>query len=264
VKVTADDIARLLASAPPRQVPGDFLHAGQGGGRGWGLPLFGMVFGTFGMFFVWIFFPTQLADDWRLDESEQTTSGIVRSATDTNMSINDEQVVEYVFAYLFSGNDAHTASCYTTGRRWQEGDQVTVRYLADQPAIARIEGGRLSKGGGLVGALVMIFPLIGYGLVAWFLVAKRRMRQLLENGRVAEVDVLAVDATRVRVNYQTVYKITLSPLPETSGEPVTIKRWANPEINLLTSHALQKQPIFVLYDPRWPRQLIFPEALIGN
>lgn len=215
------------------------------------------------MFGVWLFFPWRLMDDWRLKAEGEKTSGIVRSAVEINMSINETKVVEYVFAYQFSGNDALTASCYSTGKHWREGDRITVRYLADEPAIACIEGARLSKGG-IMGVAVILFPAAGYSMVGWFLISRRRDRLLLENGKVAEVDVLAVDATRTQVNYKTVYKITLSALPESGGQPVVVKRWSTPEINLLTSHALQKQPIFVLYDTRRPKKLIFPEALIGS
>lgn len=264
MKVTADDVAQLLASAPPRKVPAHVRRAAQGGAGVWIGLLFGLGFGTFGMLFVWLFFPWRLLDDWRLDTGGQETPGIVRSAVESNMSINEIEVYEYVFAYLFSGRDALTANCYTTGRRWSEGDRVTVRYLPEEPNLARIEGARLSKGGGVMGVVVLIFPAVGYGMIAGLLIVRRRDRLLLENGKVAEVDVLAVDATRTQMNYQTVYKITLSPLPESGGQSIVVKRWATPEINLLTSHALQKQPIFVLYDPRRPKKLIFPEALIGS
>ena len=264
MKVTADDIAQLLASAPPRKVPGHVRRAAMGGRREWFLPLFGFVFGTFGMLFVWIFFPWRFVDDWRLERSDHTVPGKVRNVGETNMTINDSRVMEYVFSYALADGQKHMNTCYTTGRRWETGAEVAVRHLPDRPDIACIDGARLSKGGGASGLMVLVFPLAGYGIMTWFFVARGRNRRLLEQGRAAEADVQAVEATRMHVNYQTVYRITLSALPDTDGQPVTVKRWARPEINLLTQHALQKQPIFVLYDPRQPKRLIFPEALIGE
>lgn len=263
MQVTADDIAQLLASAPPRKVPARVRHAAHGGRREWLLPLFGLFFAAFGMVFVWLFFPWRLLDDWRLDSSGHNVPGKIQSVGETNMSINDERVIEYVFAYTPEGGGKRSATCYTTGKRWDEGVEVTVRYLPDRPEVARIDGGRLSRGGA-AGMLVVLFPLVGGGVLIWFATDRVRTNRLLENGKVAEMDVLAVDATRMRVNYQTVYKITLSALPETGGEPVVVKRWGTAEVNLLTSHALEKQPIFVLYDPRRPKKLIFPETLIGH
>jgi len=262
VKVTADDIAQLLAAAAPRRVPPRVQRAALGGGAGWFLPAFGFVFGSFGMLFVWAFFPWQIGDDWRLEASGTVTTGMVRQASETNMSINDTKVMEYFFDYTAADGLQHAATCYVTGAPWRSGTEVKVRYLDSQPAIARIEGARRSKGGGISGMLVLIFPLVGYGMVGWFATTARRTHRLLREGRVAEVDVQAVDATQMRINYQTVYRVTLSAPPETDGRPVVVKRWARPEINLLTQHALKKQPIFVLYDPRRPKGLIFPEALI--
>ncbi len=263
MQVTADDIAQLLASAPPRMVPPHLRRAAQGGGIVWLVPLFGLVFGSFGMFFVWLFFPWRAIDDWQLAESEFTVAGEVRIIAGTKMSLNEVPVVEYTVVYLAHDSVRREAKCYSTGQIWREGDAVTVRYLPGDPEVARIDGSRLSKGG-IFGGMTTLFPAAGYGIVAWFFISRWRTRQLLERGCVAEVDVQSVEATRTQVNYMTVYKIVLSPLPETGGSPVTVKRWATAEINLLTSHALQKQPIFVLYDPRRPKKLIFPETLIGN
>jgi hypothetical protein len=262
VKVTADDIAQLLAGTPPRRVPAHVVKAAQGGKGSWVPTLFGLVFGGMGLVFTAIFFPWRFLDDWRLAASEFTAPGKVRSVGETNMSINDTKVQEYVFAFTLPEGAKQVASCYTTGLRWNEGDAVTIRYLPGRPEMACIDGARLSKGGG-VGVFVILFPLIGGSLAGWGIVSRRKTASLLAQGRVAEVDVRAVDATRVQVNYQTLYKITLSPLPGGDGQPVTVKRWAKPEVNLLTQRALDKEPLFVLYDPRRPKDLLFPEGLIG-
>jgi hypothetical protein len=261
VKVTADDIAQLLAGAPPRRVPVHVVKAAQGGKGSWVPILFGLVFGGMGLVFTVVFFPWRFVDDWRLAASEFTAAGKIRSVGETNMSINDTKVQEYVFAYTPPEGAKQVSSCYTTGLRWREGEAVTVRYLPGHPDIACIDGARLSQGGA-AGVLVGLFPLIGGGLVGWSIMGRRKTARLLAGGRVAEVDVRAVDATRMQVNYQTLYKITLSPLPGGDGQPVIVKRWAKPEVNLLTQRALDKQSLFVLYDPRKPKNLIFPEALI--
>ena len=64
------------------------------------------------------------------------------------------------------------------------------------------------------------------------------------------------------VNYQTVYEITLVSPALHGGQPVKLKRWNKPEVNLAVQHALQKQPVFVLVDPRNHTRVLFPEALI--
>lgn len=261
MKVTADDIAQLLASSPPRKVPDHLAKAAKGGGA-WVGVLFGLFFGCFGMIFVVAFFPWRLGEELRLSlGSTRTVSGVVADAYETNMSVNDEKVYGYVVNYAADAGGKRAATCFTSGQRWTTGASVTVRYLASNSAIACIEGARLNKGG-LGGSFVVLFPLIGFGIAGGIFLSRSRAKQLLREGVVAEVDVLAVDATNMRVNYQTVYKITVSSPTFASGQPVVIKRYNQPDVNLATQHALQKQPVFVLYDPRKPKRLIFPEALI--
>ena len=146
---------------------------------------------------------------------------------------------------------------------WESGQAVQVEYLAELPSVARIVGARVNAGGA-GGAWVAVFPLCGFGMVGWFLVARRRMRRLLVHGRIAELHVLNVEATRMQVNYQTLYKVTLSAPPETPGQALTIKRWQPHEIELLTQRALNKQPVYVLYDVNRPKGCAFPESWLNR
>ena len=113
-------------------------------------------------------------------------------------------------------------------------------------------------------AFVIIFPLVGGGLIAWFIVDRRRTRRLLHEGLVTEVDVISVDETTTKVNYQSVYKIIIAGPALQGGQPVTVKRVNKPDVNLALKHAREKQPVFILYDPRNPTRVLFPEALIDS
>ncbi len=262
VKVTADDIAQLLASPPPRRVPAHVVRAAKGGGASWITALFGLFFGGFGLVFVVIFFPWRFWDDWRLAaDSAQRVQGSITEVRKSNMSINETEVMEYRFSYTPQGGQQRQGHCYTTGGQWKAHEQVTVRYLDSNPNLACVEGARLTKGGGF-GAFVIIFPLVGFGLVAWFCIQRGRTGRVLREGIAIEVDVRSVEATNMRVNYETVYRITLASPTLPGGQPVTIKRVNKPDVNLATQHALQQQPVFILYDPRKPSRVIFPEALI--
>lgn len=262
MKVTADDIAQLLASPPPRSVPAHMQRAVQGGGcASWFLPAFGLVFGGFGMIFVVVFFPWRFLDDFQLAASDRTAPGEIRRVTPTNMTVNKTKVMEYTFAYTPADGQRREARCYTTGQRWTTGAAVTVRYLRDDPDVACIEGARLSQGG-WVGLVALIFPLIGGSFVAWFVIDRRRTRRLLREGQVAEVDVISVTETLTTVNNQRVYRIDLANPAQASGPPVTVRRSRRADIDLARKHAGDKQPVFILYDPLKPSRVIFPEALI--
>jgi hypothetical protein len=176
------------------------------------------------------------------------------------MSINDIKVWVYEFDYTVPDGRRFSGTCYTTGRRWTEGSVTDARYLPKQPTVAVLEGARLSEGGWF-GVFTLIFPLIGFGLAAGVLLGRRHTRRLLREGHMAEVDIVSVDETNMRVNYQTVYRITYSN-PLGAGNPVTIKRAARAEVDLALKHLREKQPVFVLYDPRKPTRIIFPESLM--
>ncbi len=262
MKVTADDIAQLLASSPPRLVPDHVAKAAKGGRGAWTAILFGLFFGGFGSLFLVVFFPWKLGEELRLATgSTRAVSGIVADAYKTNMSVNKQKVFGYVVDYAADASGRHRITCFTTGQRWANGASVSVRYLVANPAVACIDGARLNEGG-IAGGFVIIFPLVGFGLAGWTFSRRTQTTRVLREGIAAEVDIVAVDATGMKVNDQTVYKITLASPALPGGQPVTIKRYSKPDVNLATQHAEQKQPVFVLYDPRKPSRVVFPEALI--
>lgn len=260
MKVTADDVAQLLASSPPRLVPAHVLKAARKGAAPWSTALFGLFFGSFGMIFVGVFFPWRFADDWRLAASGVAASGEVVEIRDTSMSVNQRKVAEYRFTYPSGAGAKTTGACFVTGRPWRVGDRVTVHYVPSRPDLATIDGGRLDQAGA-VGWIVLIFPLIGYGMAGWFVFQRTRIARLLRIGQLAEVDVLGVSATSTRVNNRYVHAIQLSS-PAPGAQPVTIKRRNETDIALAQRRVADKQPVFVLYDPARPKALVFPEGLI--
>lgn len=264
MKVTADDIAQLLASSPPRQVPTHVARAAVGRGPGWFLPLFGLAIGAFSSGFVAVFFPWRCWDDWRLaGGGTRAVPGVITAVNRTNLSLNKTRVMEYEFRYTPDDGRLRQDRCYTTGNRWARGMGVTVNYLVAAPDVACVESARLSKSG-TAGLVLIIFPLTSGGLIAWFVVCWRRTRRLLREGFVAEVNVRSVEETSMQVNKQNVYRIVLSSPIQPDGPPVMIKRVNRPEVELARQRASDKQPVFVLYDPRRPAWMLFPEALIDN
>lgn len=264
MKVTAQDVAQLLANSPPRQIPAHVAKAAQGGGAAWFLPLFGFVFFAFGMVFAAFFFPWRFLDDWRLSSNAaRTAKGTIVSVRDTNMSINKVRVVDYEFRYTAGGGPQRRGHCYTTGQAWPANREVTVRYLPTQPDLACLEGARLDKVG-WSGAFVVIFPLVGAGFGISFLFNRRNVRRLLLSGHVTEVDVISVDRTHTRINNRYVYKISVRSPGLLNGQPFTIRRTEPGEIELAQKRVADQQSIYVLYDPTNPRRLLFPEALIGR
>lgn len=263
MQVTADDIAQLLASRPPRKVPAHVVAAARKGRAQWTTGLVGLVFALFGLVFVAVFFPWRALDEMQLATGDtRTVAGVVSGAKDTNMKVNGRLVREYRFTFTPPEGTPRTGVCFAHGAGWEENESVTVRYLAGNSDVACIDGARLDEAG-LAAGLVVIFPLLGAGMLAWFVNQRRQIGRLLHEGVIAELDVLSVEATNMQVNKRPVYKITLSS-PGVGRQPVAVRRVNPADLTLVNRHREQKQPVFVLYDPRKPSRLIFPEALLGS
>lgn len=261
-KVTAHDVAQLLASPPPRQVPAQVAKAVASGLSAWIIPLVGTALFCFGMVFVAVFFPWRFADEWRLDsDSARVARGTITAVKPTNMSINKTRVMEYEYSFTAEDGRNRQDRCFTTGSRWAVNAQVTVRYLSAKPEVARPEGARLSEGG-FAGVLVIIFPLIGVGLVVGSAVLRLRQRRLLHEGLVAEVNVVSATQTNTRVNNRYAYKIVLSSPSWLNGQQVTVRRSNPADVALALKHLQSKQPVYILHDIKTPQRLIFPAALI--
>ena len=264
MKVTADDIARLLAGTPPRQVPAQVAKAALGGGTSWLLPLFGLVFGGMGMVFLVMFFPWRFWDDWQLaSDKARTTRGVITEVTRTNLSINKRWVMDYGFHYAAEDKQQRQARCFITGQQWSVNAVVTVRYLPARPELACVEGARLSRSG-WGGAFSVIFPLIGGGLVCGYVWNRRQTARLLREGLVAEVDIVSVEQTNLRVNNRNAFKITIRSPALQGGQPVTVLRVNPPDVDLARKNLQDKLPVFILYDARNPKKVFFPEALIDS
>jgi Protein of unknown function (DUF3592) len=249
-KVSADDIAQLLTSAPPRIVASHVRNAAMGGGAGsWFMLVFGLIFGGMGLVFLVIFFPWNFWDDWRLaSDSAQSVPGLVTGFRDTNLAINETQVVAYDFSYTPPGGATLRGECYTTGERWKVSAQVVVRYLPEEPTVACIEGARLSQGG-WIGVMGLIFPLVGGGIVWWWVRDRLQKNRVLREGLVTEVNV---------------YRIVVAGPELASGQPVTVKRVNKADVELALKRARDGQPVFVLYDPKRSKHLLFPEAWVAS
>lgn len=235
------------------------------------LIIFGGVFALFGSVFVVVFFPIHFLSDWRLSASGTTRvaeveaakllEGKVTQVDETNMRINDVRVWSYSFEYAVAGS-TYYGICYTTGRRWSVGERAPIEHLPQEPAIARLEGSRLSEGGG-IGFVVLIFPLVGLCIAGAGIRARRKTAWLLTHGRLGEARVVSVEATNTKVNGRRVFKITLQ-LEGTGArqQEAAVRSTSSELITFASTRRDSGQPVYILYDPNKPKRLIMPEALL--
>lgn len=264
VKVTADDIAQLLAAAPPRKVPAHVRRAAVAGRSIKGKMFVGGLFTVIGLFLSVFFFPWDWGKELRLAaDSTETTMGTVTFISDTDVSINGRRVQEFWFEYAPAPGMRMQGKCYALEGTWEKWDTAEVQYLAGEPQQACLTGGRLTKTG-IWGAWVILFPLIGIWTIKMARNEQQRVLRLLIRGRVSQARINSVDETTAKENYQTVYRIVLTSPALGEGQPVTLKRINMKEVNLALRHARTEQPVYVLYDSRYPGEVLFPEAWIGG
>jgi hypothetical protein len=153
------------------------------------LGLYGAIFFSFGMFFIWESgFQLHPIDEWRLSRSYAKAPALIESVkvieSNENEGNNEAKVYEYNFHFQPGDGPSVKGTCYTTGQTWQEGDRVEVHYLPENPEVARIEGTRLSFDSPWGIFFLPIFPTVGLCLFLFPLVAGVKKMKLLRYGEI--------------------------------------------------------------------------------
>lgn len=113
----------------------------------------------------------------------------------------------YQYTYQFSvGNKAYQGTSYYPGHQTDPGQPVTIEFPAKDPSHSRIAGMNLAAFG-IESILVLIFPLLGVGTLAWMMVSNRRNLQLLIHGEAAMGKCIKKEWTSWKINNQQAYKI---------------------------------------------------------
>ena len=111
-------------------------------------------------------------------------------------------------------------------------------------------------------AVVLIFPLVGGGIIFWVIHARRRMLWLLTNGTLGDFRVTGIEPTSVTINKQPQFKITLQRLDQADAAPHEV-RWYQPALlTFARERQANGQAVFGLFDPAKSKRVILPEALM--
>jgi hypothetical protein len=194
-------ISRLVH--PPRWVPLPTACASLTGLLG----LVGAIFFSFGMLFVWVFGAAlHPIDEWRLSRSYAEAPAVIESVQVTNARDNKIWVYEYRFRFQPGDGLPVSASCYTTGQTWQEGDRTIVHYLPEKPEVARLEGARRSLFSPWIILFLLIFPTVGLGFFIPSIVSGVKKIRLLRSGEITGAISISSTPTNASVNNVPVMK----------------------------------------------------------
>jgi hypothetical protein len=257
-----DQIAVLLAEAPPRDVPPELRRAAMRQTAPLLFIVIGGILTAFTMIFFLAFFPWSLTRQWKLDASSAaTTPGKVLTVERTSLSISKSVVMRTTFEYSPSPTSgALRGSCYTTGSSWSPGADVVVRYRPDDPSIACVAGARLTKTGPMAGFVVLL-PGIGLTMIWIGLRLRHNTLRLLVHGQVTEAHVTAVERTVTQIGNDHVYHIRLKRIDRPDDPPLELNKWDPTVVAFARARLDSQQPVFVLFDPRRPKRALLPEVL---
>lgn len=256
-----EELAAFLVASAPRRVPERFAKKAKAQFAGMIMVVLGGFIGLLGLVIEFSKQPWRALDDWTLArESAVTAPGRIVAAEATNLKVHGVQIWSYDFTFSVNGVET-TATCFAARGRWQIGNDVTVRYLPDDPAMAVAEGGRRSRGGGGMAWIGLFFPAAGLSLLAWALSRRRLALHLLTHGRLDEAVVESIAPTGTKINGHRVHAIKLRATGGEAGAPLTVRFHAPEVVALAESRLASGQPVFLLRDPGQPNRVIFPEAL---
>ncbi|MDR2980689.1 MAG: DUF3592 domain-containing protein [Puniceicoccales bacterium] len=255
--ISPEELTQLLAAPAPRPVSWKLQRR-----LGVGyvpLTLFGAVFFLFGLPFLYIFFPWQIVNEWRLyREGAAQTEGRIIEAKETGGSENDVSVWSYGFSFKDSSGADVSGRCYHTGEKWQNGSHVTVRYLPGNPQIACIEGARMGEFSVFAG-FVIIFPVSGVAMVVISLWLLRRKLRLVKYGKLGDFLITDMQETSVRINDQPQYKITLQPVDGSVTKPIVFKLHDYVEVKFARNRHERGERVFAFFNPHKPKHALLPE-----
>lgn len=247
-------------SRPPRAVPSTVRLRVLFGGM---LNQMGWFFFGFGMIFVWIFLlHADLTSFYLFRGDLETVPGTLTTSQRTSFSEGGSKgrrgtpIYQHQYTYTADGIRYDGVS-YSTGYNLQAGARVTIEYPRGKPGLSRIHGMRRAAFGPVV-AFVIIFPLVGAGLLAPGLRQGWRANRLLAQGKVALGTLQSKEPTNSRINNKPVYKLTFQFRADDGQTYSAVAKTYQP------GDLEDDQQEELVYDPLFPTCAVMVDSLPGS
>ena len=225
--------------------------------------LIGLVFTLVGFGALTIFFPWQAGKELKLSSGKKSNAfAMVSSSEDSGYEDVNSKVYKINYEFQTPDGKAHQGYSYSTGTEVPQDSKVQVEYLTDDPEINRIPGMGLNPAGYFI-LYFCAFPVIGLGIV--FFLGRSALRdwsksnRLFENGMLTQGLIKSIDKTKLNVNRQSRYKITVSYMQSETAYyvygdgAVAPSKWQG-----------AKTPMRVLYNPEKPEDSVVVESIFKS
>lgn len=220
----------------------------------------GWSFFGMGMLFVWVF-------GSKVDVSPivyavspiERVEGTVQGIESANMSVNEVSIYAAEFTFVGTDGVQYTSYSYEAlGDLPPPGTVVPVEVPTWIPKLARIEGTQRGAVGMGIGLMVLIFPIIGLGMLGYAIPRQWRAAKLLTTGTLTQGLLLEKKPTNTRINKQTVYAMTLEFTDVAGNAYKTVSKTHEP--SRLEDDAME----WILYDPTDPTRASTVDDLPGH
>jgi hypothetical protein len=250
ISIAAKDA--FLSSAPPRLIPREISNQVMPWRDTWLPCLMGVAVLIFGLAMSGFLMPRHLVSEWRLEkEAVEVVSGEILLSEETKTKVNGSRIWKYEFAYRPVGESKQKGTAYTSGKRWDSGGTVDVRYLLADPRIAVPVGARLDDTTPWF-SLILIFPLLGLSSIVSVFYQRIWKRRLLSHGIVGKAVVNAVVRSNIQDSGQPTYQLRMTLCG--SGIPFQKRTRDAAEIDAAEAKLKSGEPLNVLYDSNKPRR----------
>ncbi len=212
------------------------------------------IFFSAGMIFVWIFAGSADLSFFMNLPQEQLITGRLLSSQQTSMSENDVSIYKNSFSFDYRGQK-YEGSSYSLGSI--AGQEQSVMVPEGRPDLARIRDQRRKEFGPFI-LIVLIFPLIGLGIILFGLARSIKQIRLLRSGVLAEGKFLRKEATGVMINERPVYQVFFE-YTAADGQKYVISDKTH-----LLEKVLDQDTERLLYDPSNPGFGMLVDALQGS
>jgi len=221
-----------MLGSPPRDLPFLLKAASLLGG----INQFGWFFLGFGLIFVWLFvvhvdFKSTIYFRGELETVQGEITYSEKSGLSEGGSKHRPGIPIYANHYTFSANDGkkYDGVSYAVGTAFPGSMAVQVEYPKMNPSMSRIRNMRTAPCPPLV-LFVLIFPIIGLGVIIFGLKKGFNAIDLLANGILAHGILKSKEQTGTRINGKYVFKLTFEFTANDGKTYEVLSRTNEPEV----------------------------------
>ncbi|MEL6847708.1 MAG: DUF3592 domain-containing protein, partial [Bacteroidota bacterium] len=144
----------------------------------------GWFFLCFGMIFFWVFFMNSEARYWFEWTSWEAQQGEITAISATSSYVNEQRVMEYTYRYTWDG-EVSLGSGFGPAGMYQTGANCPIEVNPSDGLESRLVGARRATFPAWA-AFVVLFPLIGLGMILYAFRQNFKRIDLLRYGLLAK------------------------------------------------------------------------------